>query len=223
MILQLRETLTRLGGSLLLLHMTLLVAASPASAALITNGDFEADPFDTGWGNTAATETTGLYSSAQAAEFTTATTGRVSQAFSPLTDFVVEFDFSPTVASGSRKLNVVLYSDPNTGTSDAGASLNIRSDINGDLQVFSGGWATVANGAKAFTVGNEYMLRIVGNDIGGTSAYDLLYGPMQMARLSITRRWDSTLFRIPRQLQVTAPSRLFALVVTVATLSITYR
>ncbi len=76
MILQLRETLTRLGGSLLLLHMTLLVAASPASAALITNGDFEADPFDTGWGNTAATETTGLYGSDQRRR-TNLDTGRI--------------------------------------------------------------------------------------------------------------------------------------------------
>ena len=161
-----------------ILFVVASISVSPANAELVTNGDFEATPFHSGWTNTAATQGTGLFGSAQSAEFLSGANGRISQAFSsPARTFAVDFQFSPGTVAGNRTLNMVLFNAPNNGTSQAGSALNLRSDDSGNLQLFDGAWGTVSGGSGAFATGSEYRIRLEANDFGpaGTNTFDLFW------------------------------------------------
>jgi hypothetical protein len=161
-----------------------LVLAGTTASADVVNGDFEADPFDTGWTNSAVTETTGLNGSASAANL--AAVSRLNQAVDPLRTFDLTFTFSPTEVAGSRTLNMTLHNDGSDGSSALGVTLNIRSDASGNLQAFDGsGWQTVGAGAFA-TVGAEYTVQVSANDwgLGGTNTYDLSWSDANSTVLS---------------------------------------
>lgn len=142
---------------------------------LVTNGDFEASPFDSGW-NSDFTTTTGF-----APGSTTAAASASGDMFqltgSGQATGTVGMWVEPTsLVAGQRTFNLVV------GTTIGTSAINIRmfpsSATEFQLEYFIGGgtWNVATGSAGDFTVGNAYYLELAFNDLGTAGAnYDLAW------------------------------------------------
>lgn len=160
--------------------ISLLALTNAQAQSSLTNGDFEASPFDSGWTNAGAVATPGFApGSSQAARFTGGGQS-LAQSINWGKDWHLETSFMVRQTS-NRQFSLII--ETGAGIS----SLNLR--YQNGWQAFSGGWGT------AFTLGdvlpsidqnndgdcddagdtkNVYRLRVTGHDWGTPSAsYDL--------------------------------------------------
>ncbi|HOD82548.1 MAG TPA: PEP-CTERM sorting domain-containing protein [Phycisphaerae bacterium] len=159
-------------------------AVSPARANLLTNGDFEAAPYDTGWTrsnvNIGTAETTSPISGSTSLRMSwnnQGYTGNVDQSLaSVLSDFDYSFTFRQLGNTAGRSMNTLLLA--------GGAGVNARVLVQGTagvdddtLQVYDGsGWQNVSAVGAFSGISQDYRISIRGRDWGTPAAsYDLLW------------------------------------------------
>lgn len=142
---------------------------------LVTNGDFEALPFGTGWTTSAVVAVPGLNGSATAARLPYNTMAMARQNVATAAQaFTLEVSFS--LAGNTTPQGFVMALD-----TESGSALSVRTAAGGELQVRSGDvWLTptrVADGGVFNLAPNQTLrLRIIGRGFGTASAsYDLVW------------------------------------------------
>jgi len=139
-----------------------LVLCGSLQAALV-NGDFEADPFMTGWTDVEPTRPTTLHDgiapgSTQAARLTGTSEDGISndllQAVAPLaSEWIADFYFAVAdqaeytgTASSNRSMALVLSNAPEGTKYDYAVNMKITNSTEGQFNFFGDGWQPVGNG-----------------------------------------------------------------------------
>jgi hypothetical protein len=183
--------------SLIIVALFVAATVTSAGAAVITNGDFEASPFLTGWnvsGSKVVAETTSPIAGATSARFDAGASGSggIAQEFAALSDFVIDVTVKPLFSSLDRSLNLVVHTG-GTGNSSDSTAINLKlagtatSGSGSNLQVYNGSlWVDVPGATSNFFADNSvYRLQIVGHGWGAAGAsYDVLWSDADSTALA---------------------------------------
>jgi len=127
-------------------------------ANLVTNGDFEADPFDTGWDNSGGTSVAGLTGSGTAVQLGSGNS--LMQDFIALpavgpTVYQLDFMWSLGDTGGSQRIRV-------RGDGNSGDILTLKMDASGFYKYGGGTWYNAVSGT--YSADTTYHIRVeVGN------------------------------------------------------------
>ena len=127
-------------------------------ASLVTNGDFEASPFDSGWANTGSTSTSGLTGSGFAADLGAGDSMTQDFVAAPAVGpTVYQLDFMLSLADTGGSQRIRLRGDGNSGD-----IITLKMDNIGLYKYGSGTWYNAVSGT--YSADTTYHIRVeVGN------------------------------------------------------------
>ncbi len=140
-----------------------------SSANLVTNGDFEATPFDSGWANTGSTSTSGLTGSGSAADLGAGDSMMQDFVATPAvgpTVYQLDFMWSLAAFDGSQRLRI-------RGDGDSGNIVTLKMESDGLYKYGSGTWYKAVAGT--YSADTTYHIQVnVGNfDADADPEYNL--------------------------------------------------
>ena len=135
-------------------------------ASLVTNGDFEASPFDSGWANTGSTSTSGLTGSGFAADLGAGDTMMQDFVALPavgLTVFQLDFMLSLGDTGGTQRIRL-------RGDENSSDYITLKMDSAG-LHKYAGTWYNAVPGT--YLADTTYHIRVNVFDDSGTPKYNV--------------------------------------------------